>query len=136
MKQLAIFASFMAASAWVGCSQSGDGSATSYATRQQAFFEATLASPSRNTYSVIVRLANREDPDESKIREDLARMNDRIDTADFKLPGLLRLMYAYADSDLLSPEILDEIIQTIVTFKYWPEELETEPDPVDTDSMV
>ncbi|MFZ1866216.1 MAG: hypothetical protein WAU39_18490, partial [Polyangiales bacterium] len=125
-----------AASAWVGCSQSGDGSATSYATRQKAFFEATLGSPSRNTYSEIVRLANREDPDESKIREDLARMNDRLDTADFKLPGLLRLMYAYADSGLLSPEILNEIKQTIVAFKYWPEELETEPDPVDTDSMV
>lgn len=136
MKQLAICALLMVAIAWVGCSQSGDDSSTTYAMRQQAFFETTLNSPSRNTYSEIVRLANRRDVDESKIREDLARMNDRLDTADFKLPGLLRLMYAYPDSTSLSPAILDEVKQSLLAFKYWPDELDSEPDPVETDSMV
>lgn len=142
MKRLVFVASFAVAATWVGCSQS-DSAETTFEERQQALFDVTTQSASRNTYSEIVRLhVHEQNPsanvaiDESKIREDLARMNDRIDTADFKLPGLLRLLYAYADSDLLSPGLLDEIKQTILAFKYWPEELETEAVPDDTDSMV
>ncbi|MGD8825859.1 MAG: hypothetical protein PVI24_12815, partial [Myxococcales bacterium] len=142
MKRVAFVASLMAAAAWIGCSQN-DTDGTTFEQRQQALFDTTTQSSSRNTYSEIIRLhVHEQSPstnvtiDESKIREDLDRMNDRIDTADFKLPGLLRLMYAYADSDLLSPELLDEIKQTILAFKYWPEELETEAVPDDTDSMV
>jgi hypothetical protein len=144
MKGSAILASFIATAAWAGCSQNdGSQSTKTFEERRQAFFAATTESPSRNTYSEIVRLQVHDASpdtdvtlDESKIREDLDRMNDRLDTADFKLPGLLRLMYAYADSDLLSAELRKEIEQTILDFKYWPEELETEPDSVDTDSMV
>ncbi len=143
MRRLASFAFLVVAAASIGCSEDEGTQGTSFAQRQQAFFEATLGSPSRNTYSEIVRLhVHRADPsaevtlDESKIREDLDRMNERRDTADFKLPGLLRLMYAYADSDLLSTELRDEIEQALLTFKYWPDELETEASPDETDSMV
>ncbi|HSN84053.1 MAG TPA: hypothetical protein VLS88_15845 [Polyangiales bacterium] len=136
MRHLPFWAFLLLATAWTGCSEDGEQSATTYAERQQALFEATTQSPSRNTYSEIVRLANEMAPDESKIREDLDRMNDRLDTADFKLPGLLRLLYAYSDSSLLSAELLDEIKQSMLAFKYWPDELESEPDPVETDSMV
>ncbi|MGD8606347.1 MAG: hypothetical protein PVH21_03565, partial [Myxococcales bacterium] len=97
MKRVAFVASLMAAAAWIGCSQN-DTDGTTFEQRQQALFDTTTQSSSRNTYSEIIRLhVHEQSPstnvtiDESKIREDLDRMNDRIDTADFKLPGLLRL---------------------------------------------
>jgi hypothetical protein len=104
--------------------------------RKDAFFEETIAAPSDNTYSEVMRLERGVAPDEARIQHDLDRMNDRIDTADFKLPGLLWILYKHADSELLSEEILSNTRQAILDFKYWPDELLTEADPVDTDNMV
>jgi len=110
--------------------------ATGYELRKEAFFEATINSDSRNAYSEVMRLAHGVAPDESKIQADLDRMNDRLDTADFKLPALLWMLYRYSDSELLSEQILSNAKESILTFKYWPDELLTEADPVDTDDMV
>jgi len=136
IQKLALSACLVMPIAWLGCSNDGEDTATAYRSRQAAFFQATIESDPRNAYSEIVRLANGVAPDESKIRADLDRMHDRLDTADFKLPALLRLLYAYSDSDLLSDEISGEVKQALLEFKYWPDELEAEADPIQTDSMV
>ena len=136
MKHLAGVAFLLVGAAWLGCGTSTDVAPTGYEQRREAFFDETINSESRNTYSEVMRLARRVAPDETKIQEDLDRMNDRRDTADFKLPGLLWLLYRYSDSGLLTEGILANAKDSILGFKYWPDELEDEADPVDTDDMV
>jgi len=120
-----------------GCSSSSvECPTTEYEARKEAFFDATIESPSHNTYSELMRLARGVAPEESKIQRDLDRMNERLDTSDFRLPALLWMLYEYSDSELLSAEILENTKETLLAFKYWPDELLTEADPVDTDNMV
>ncbi|MFW2387728.1 MAG: hypothetical protein ACN4G0_05300 [Polyangiales bacterium] len=122
---------------------------TGYEQRRADFFELTIDADPRNTYSEVMRLDKGEAPDESKIRHDLDRLVNREDTSDFKLPGLLWMMYKHASSELLSQELLDDAKTVLLKHKYWPDERlnETEwlpePEPVDseywvptTDSMV
>ena len=139
--------------AWVGCSSESepmkDPPPTGYEQRRADFFQLTIDEDPRNTYSEVMRLEQGEAPDESKIRYDLDRLVNREDTSDFKLPGLLWMMYKHADSELLRQELLDDAKTVLLKHKYWPDERlnETEwlpePDPVDseywyptTDSMV
>jgi hypothetical protein len=138
MRQIAGFACLVFGVAWLGCSTGSDLAppSTGYELRKEAFFEETISSDSRNTYSEVMRLAREVAPDESKIQEDLDRMNQRLDTADFKLPAVLWMLYEHSSSDLLSQGIRDNAKDAIIAFKYWPDELETEADPVDTDDMV
>ncbi len=103
--------------------------------RKEAFFRETINSSCSDTYSELVRLSKGIQPDESEIQEDLNGLNIRKDTADFKLPGLLRMLYQYSDSDLLSSTIKDSAKDAILGFKYWPDELQDESDETDTDDM-
>lgn len=138
MKHIARLACLAIGTAWLGCSTGPDAPplSTGYELRKEAFFEETISSGSRNSYSEVMRLARGVAPDESKIQDDQDRMNERLDTADFKLPAVLWMLYAYSDSELLSEQILSNAKDAIVAFKYWPDELETEADPIDTDNMV
>jgi hypothetical protein len=138
MKQIVGLACLVLGAAWLGCSTGSDAppASTGYELRKEAFFNETIGSDSRNSYSEVMRLARRVAPDESKIQDDLDRMNQRLDTADFKLPALLWMLYGYSDSELLSEQIVSNARDAILAFKYWPDELETEADPVDTDDMV
>jgi hypothetical protein len=136
MKRIAGFVFLLFGTAWLGCSTSSEVMPTGYELRKEAFFAETINSDSRNTYSEVMRLARAVAPDESKIQHDLDRMNDRLDTADFKLPAVLWMLYEYSESELLSEQILSNAKDSILAFKYWPDELKTEADPVDTDDMV
>ena len=122
-----------------GCSNGGgvvECPTTEFEARSEAFFEETIDSPSDNSYTEVMRLARGVAPDEPTIQIDLDRMNERLDLADFKLPAILWILYEYSDSELLSDEILANAKDAILEFKYWPDELLTEADPVDTDDMV
>ena len=136
MKRIAVLAVVALGATWLGCSTSSDVASTGYELRKEAYFQETLSADSHNTYSELMRLARGVAPDESKFQRDLDRMNERRDTADFNLPGLLWMLYEYSDSGLLSEEILNATKSSMLAFKYWPDELETEADPVDTDDMV
>ena len=138
MKTIPGFMVLSAVALLAGCgsSSSVECTETEYEARKDAFFDATLAAPSNNTYSEVMRLARGVAPDESEIQQDLDRMNERLDTADFRLPAILWMLYQYGDSELLSEEILDNAKEALLAFKYWPDELLTEADPVDTDNMV
>lgn len=108
---------------------------TGYQQRREAFFQETLDAEPRNTYSEVMRLAKGVAPDESKIRVDLDRLVAREDTSDFKLPGLVWMLYKHADSELLSQDLLDDAKSVLLQHKYWPDERLNEPGPT-TDSMV
>ena len=136
MKRVAGIALLLVGTTWLGCSTSSDLAPTGYELRKEAYFEQTLSAESHNTYSELMRLARGVAPDESKFQRDLDRLDDRVDTADFNLPGLMWMLYRYSDSGLLSEQILGNAKSSILAFKYWPDELETEADPVDTDDMV
>mgnify|MGYP001818603129 CR=1 FL=1 len=122
---------------------------TGYEARRQAFFDTTVAADPNNTYSEVVRVMRGIAPDESKIQHDLDRLTAREDTSDFKLPGLLWLLYKYSDSEVLEAELVANIKGVLLKHKFWPDERlnETEwlpePEPVEgadwiptTDSMV
>ncbi len=133
------------ATALIGCSSSDSTETrttllppepTGYEDRRIAFFEATVAAEPNNTYSEIMRVAYGEQADVSKIQFDLDRLVRREDTSDFKLPGLLWMMYRQPGSDLLGEEIITATKETLLQHKYWPDERLNEPDPEKTDSMV
>lgn len=120
-----------------GCSSSSsDPEPTGYDLRRDAYFQVTIEAESQNAYSEVMRLERGIEPDESKIADDLGRMQDRLDTSDFKLPAILWMLYKHADSELLSTEILSNAKETLLAHKFWPDELLTEADPIDTDNMV
>lgn len=104
--------------------------------RQQAYIDYTVANPGGNAYASLTRLAAGETPDEAPINEALRKMQAREDTADFNLPSMLYILYRYADSQLLSDGLTQSIEDTILAYKYWPDELQTEADPIDTDDAV
>ena len=137
MKNMAWLALLVFGLVWLGCSTSSipEAEPTGYDRRVDAFFDATIESDPRNTYSEIMRVARGVAPDESKIQFDLDRLVRREDTSDFKLPGLLWMLYEYSDSELLSDEILRNAKDTLLQHKFWPDERLNEPGPV-TDSMV
>lgn len=126
--------------ALVGCSSSSSEPAleppeTGYEQRRSAFFDLTVDVEPRNTYSEIMRVHRGIAPDESKIRTDLDRLVAREDTSDFKLPGLLWMLYEQADSVLLTEDLLDDAKSILLEHKFWPDERLNEPGPT-TDSMV
>ena len=137
MKWMAGFALVVLGIAPIGCSTSTEAlEPTGYDLRVDAFFDATIEAAPRNTYSEVMRVTRGVAPDESKIQFALDPLTRREDTSDFKLPGLLWMLYELSDSDLLSAEILSNAKDVILGHKLWPDELLTEPDPVATDSMV
>lgn len=114
---------------------SGTSDVSTYANRKQAYIRETVNSSCSNTWTEVIRLSQGIQPDESEIQQDLDQFNARQDTADFKLPSVLRLLYQYSDSDLLSGTIRSNAKSAILGFKYWPDELNDESDDTDTDNM-
>ena len=57
--------------------------------------------------------------DEDAIRAGIAFVDSRLDCCDFAVGGLLRILYRYHDSPLLSPELVTEIEDCLLRFKYW-----------------
>lgn len=100
---------------------------TPYEQRKQDFltFSAQAQSGGGRTgfLSQLCRLELSHGPiDEDCIRAALDHVNNRKDCADFSFVGLMRLCYQYANHTLLSSELLNEIHQTVLNFKYWVDE--------------
>jgi len=93
--------------------------------RKRAYIDATLRSDSRNLYTELIRLKRGIAPNEAVIKggSGLAGLNQRHDAADFRLPAILSLLYDDATSDLLSHSLIAAAKETILNFKYWPDEL-------------
>jgi len=56
---------------------------------------------------------------EENVRTSIDSVNDRDSASDFVLPALLHLLYRYPDSDLLSPELREEIRMAVQNYRYW-----------------
>jgi len=97
-----------------------------YPQRQHAYLETMLAidpvpgNGVADCFTQIPRLALNSGPiDESMLRASLAIMHARRDCADFSLAGLLRILYRFSGSPLLSAKMKAEIDDAALQFCYW-----------------
>lgn len=98
-----------------------------YRQRQQAYLEAEIAAshpaPGRGVseiFTQIPRLAlGRGALDESQIAASLDLIASRRDCADFALAGILRILYRFDGSPLLTPELKNRLEQAALNFCYW-----------------
>jgi len=56
-----------------------------------------------------------------------AKLRERRDTSDFQMSPLLRMMYQYKDSPLMTDELWAEMRDVVLGFKYWIDEPGTDP---------
>jgi hypothetical protein len=124
-----------------GCSDGGDGSPapdgpTPYELAQLEFLEASVVEEKEGTYGALAHIAQGIAPLPGSFDHVLWELNARDDTADFKLPGLLTILYRHADSPVLDAGIRQAIEQAVIDFKYWPDELEEVPGTTDEQNMV
>ncbi len=111
--------------------------AGSFEVRRAAFLAHCLANPApentKGIYHELVRLAasgragSRSTGDigvvhEGVIAATLDFIDSRHDCADFSLHGVLRLLYQFGDHPGLSPGLVQRCRQTVLGFKYWPDE--------------
>jgi hypothetical protein len=97
-----------------------------YASRRQSFLHFSAAAQPvggrTGFFSQISRLALGQPIDEAVVYEALQFVTERQDCADFSAVGLLRILYQFADSPHLSPELANAIRHTLLHFKYWIDE--------------
>ncbi|MCX5770695.1 MAG: hypothetical protein NTZ09_10545 [Candidatus Hydrogenedentes bacterium] len=93
-----------------------------YESRRDILLNQYAAGGSADLYNDLARLALGMDPSGAGIDNAIGMLNARQDTADFKLPGLMRLLYRHAGDPLLSADVKNRTRQAILAFKYWPDE--------------
>lgn len=98
----------------------------SYEARRQALLEFVLNNPApTNTkapYYELARLAADSTPHEGVFSASLDYIDARKDCADSTLHSILRLLYQFNQHSALNPDILTRARQTVLNFKYWPDE--------------
>ncbi|MEA3224083.1 MAG: hypothetical protein U9P49_13100 [Thermodesulfobacteriota bacterium] len=98
-----------------------------YNERREAFFSHCLKNPAAKTikgyYYELVRLYREKSPvHEGAIYGALNYINRRYDCSDFVMLGIIRLIYQFKDSKLISKELKEKAEKTVLDFKYWPDE--------------
>ena len=96
--------------------------APTYAERRQAYIDFVLRNPGNSIFSEAVRLSQGVLPDEARMATALADIDARRDCSDFRMNGLLRVMYQFGDSPLLSDAFKAKAKDSILGYKYWPDE--------------
>lgn len=101
--------------------------APSYEERRSAFIEHVLKNPGVDTvkgfFYELIRIEQKHGPiHESLLMAALDYIDSRLDCADFVLTGMLRLRYQLWDSELLSDAFRKRLRETVLGFKYWPDE--------------
>jgi hypothetical protein len=101
--------------------------AQSFEDRKQQFLNHCAANPSgthiKGFYYELARLQLNTGPiHEQLLQGVLEYINDRYDCADFVLLGIMRILYQFSESDLLSESFKSSLVQTVLGFKYHPEE--------------
>jgi len=92
--------------------------------RRRLYLEYCAAAPARGGrvgfFSQIARLELGRGPlDEAPIREALAIIDRREDCSDFSIAGLLRILYKYSRSPLVSARLIADIEACLLRFRYW-----------------
>lgn len=89
---------------------------------------ARLAERPGYIYSQLVRLERNAGPlDIDAFNSVFEKLAARRDTSDFQMVPLIRMVYQYWDSPLLTEELKAQITSTILNFKYWIDEPGTDP---------
>lgn len=99
-----------------------------FAERQRAAQEHTLSQGGTGIYEQLVRLERGEGPlDAGAFSATFEKLRARRDTSDFQLTALIRMLYQYRDSPLMTPSLRAEIEDVVLNFKYWIDEPGTDP---------
>lgn len=97
-----------------------------YGSRKQDFLAFAAAADGGDGrggfFSQLCRLELGQAIDEAAVRSAVTYVNERHDCSDFTVAGLLRLLYKYGDSPLLSSGLKSEIEACLLGFKYWIDE--------------
>ncbi len=97
-----------------------------YESRKRAFLDYAAAAEGSGgrggLFSQICRMEIGTPVDEDSIRSAISYVDERHDCADFTVSGLLRIVYKYRDSALLSDTLKAEIDRCLLEFKYWIDE--------------
>jgi len=96
--------------------------AMGYEERRQAYLEYHTDHPGKGPYAETARILLGRKPDEGCIDAALRQMDDRKDCADFRLNAILRLLYQAGNSPSLSDALRTRIKESVLGFKYWPDE--------------
>jgi hypothetical protein len=101
--------------------------ALTFAERKASFLDHCTRNPSgthiKGFYYELARLQLNKGPlHHDLLQGTLDYINDRYDCSDFVLLGIVRIFYQFFDSDLLEKAFKQNLVQTILDFKYHPEE--------------
>ena len=96
--------------------------AEDFETRRQAYLALHAHARSTNPYTEAARLAMGRPPREAGIQRALDIIDRREDCADFRVNGILRLLYQFGDRPELSEAVRARARESILNFKYWPDE--------------
>jgi hypothetical protein len=94
--------------------------------RRRAFLDFIIKNPAptnpKAPWFELARLAAGGTPHEGIFMAALDYIDARKDCADFALHALLRLLYQFHGEPKVDPHIYDRIQQSLLSFKYWPDE--------------
>lgn len=97
-----------------------------YDKRRQALLQHWLHNPAPRSnkapYFELARLAAGGVPHEGVLHAALTYIEQRRDCADFVIHSILRMLYQFSHGFRLSPILLARARQTLLDFKYWPDE--------------
>ncbi len=93
-----------------------------FAERHAAQLDGYRACGRRGVLGALGRLAAGEAPDIDSLIRDLRGIEEREDCADFRVHSYIRLLYQFWDSPYLTAEAREDIVDTLLNFKYWPDE--------------
>jgi hypothetical protein len=100
--------------------------ATDFEARRRAFFDFIRHNPAppspKAPWFELARLASGAQPHEGIFLGALDYIDARQDCADFSLHAILRLLYQYRHHQRISQSVLDRSEESILNFKYWPDE--------------
>ncbi len=97
-----------------------------YSARREAYLAYIRRNPApTNTkapWFEIARLSSGGTPHQGILDASLDYIRARNDCADFTLHAILRLFYQFKDNSALEPQFWERARQTVLDFKYWPNE--------------
>jgi len=96
--------------------------ATDFETRRQALLAHCARNRGSGVCSELARIATGGTPYERLIHDALDFIDRRVDCADFQVNNVLRMLYQFGDSPKLSKGLKERARQTVLNFKYWPDE--------------
>jgi len=94
----------------------------SYAERASWYLDQSARLGGRDIHADLARLRTGIGSITDAYKDAIERMDNRVDGADFYLPGLARMVFQFGSSPLLPPAVCTEIIDALQRMQYWVDE--------------